>query len=104
MPHKFDIRTLIMKEGDSWVAQCLEYDVGAQAGDLDTLRTRLQAVLDAELEQSMAVHGKPFAGIEPAPAYFHNLWDGSTNKLEPVGGKSFQTDGKQVNLDYALCA
>ncbi len=32
------IRAVIFQDGDLWVAQCLEYDIGAQAFDVDTVR------------------------------------------------------------------
>ena len=34
MSTKTPIHVLIAKEGDYWVAQCLEYDIGAQAREL----------------------------------------------------------------------
>ena len=41
------IRVLLSKEGEYWVAQCLEYDIGAQARDLDQLRKRLLVAFQA---------------------------------------------------------
>ena len=58
---------VVLRDDDLWVAQCLEHDIGAQAADVDTLMTRLEVVLKAEMKESMAAHGKPFAGIGPAP-------------------------------------
>ena len=73
MPEIAQIRVLIAKEGDYWVAQCLEYDIGAQARDLDQLRTRLIATIDAECEESVRRNGMAFAGIGPSPEHFHEL-------------------------------
>lgn len=100
----FDIRTVIFKDGELWVAQCLEYDIGVQAGDLNTLQSRLSAALMAEYTESVEANGAPFAGIEPAPEYFHNLWESSTNKLTPKVKPSIHGDGREVHVDMALCA
>jgi hypothetical protein len=59
------IRVLLSKEGEHWVAQCLEYDIGAQARDLGELRKRLLIAIRAERDESLRRHGKPFAGIGP---------------------------------------
>ena len=53
MPDHSHIRVLIRNHGDHWTAQCLEYDIGAQAGDLDELRVRLMVALEAERQESV---------------------------------------------------
>jgi hypothetical protein len=66
-----------------WVAQCLEYDIGAQAADLDTLRDRLEATVRAELLESVQRQKEPFAGIPPAPDRFHRMWDHRAQSFAP---------------------
>lgn len=100
MAQSINIRSVIFQDGDHWVAQCLEYDIGAQAADIPTLQARLRVALTAECEASLEAHGKPFAGIDPAPAYFHNLWNSCTSRLTPID--SLKND--KVHLDLALCA
>jgi len=50
-----------------FVAQCLEFDICTQGPDLETLRGRMDCLLDIELGESQA--------IDPAPERFHNMWD-----------------------------
>ncbi len=69
------IRVIIFKDGDLWVAQCLEYDIAAQAGDLDTLRSRLLVTVRAEAEAGVEYNGEAFKGIGPAPRHFHEMWE-----------------------------
>lgn len=69
------IRVIVFQDADLWVAQCLEHDIGAQAPDVDTLMTRLQVVMSAELKESVERHREPFAGIEPAPERFLQMWE-----------------------------
>ena len=80
--HTDAIRIIVFKEEGQWVAQCLEFDISAQADDLDTLNERLMVTLQAELKESVERHGKPFAGIEPAPKKFHMMWDRRPRSVE----------------------
>jgi hypothetical protein len=72
---KVTIRALFFKQADHWIGQCLEYDIGAQASDLDTARSRLRMALDLEKETSLELTGEAFKGIAPAPEYFHAMWE-----------------------------
>jgi hypothetical protein len=97
------IRVIVFKDGDLWVAQCLEYDIGAQAPDIDTLNTRLQVVLNAELKESLERHKEPFAGIPEAPKRFHLMWEHRARSVE-VNPSDLIGNDKAVNLDVALVA
>ena len=60
------IRIVAFKEGDTWIAQCLEVDISAQASDLNTLSDRIEVAIEAE---------KPFTGIARAPDHFFKMWE-----------------------------
>lgn len=98
-----EIRAIVFKDGDHWVAQCLEYDIGAQAPDLDTLQKRLSAVLSAEFDASVNTSGTPFGGIEPAPDFFQNLWETRSGKLTSENPSLIEAKNG-ISLDLALCA
>lgn len=70
-----EIRAIIFKDGDHWVGQCLEYDIAAHANDLETVGSRLVMTIEAEAEIGGKDGGNPFEGIDPAPKYFHDLWN-----------------------------
>ena len=103
MSESGQIRVLVSKEGDHWVAQCLEYDIGAQALDLDQLRNRLIATIEEEIEESMKRHGQPFAGIGPAPQYFHELWDRRARSFRPSQPTTVKR-AREINIEFALAA
>src|SRR5258708_2272560 len=103
MPESDRIRVITFKDGEMWVAQCLEYDISAQAADLDTLHDRLLITLDADRGESIKRHGRPFAGIDPAPRHFHEMWEKRSGVFNPRRPSRLPTDG-HVNLDMALCA
>lgn len=56
------LRVLPSKEDEHWVAQCLEYDIGAQARDLGELRKRLLIAIRAD--ENLRRHRKPFAALK----------------------------------------
>ena len=96
------IRVLLSKEGEHWVAQCLEYDIGAQARDLDQLRKRLVVAIQAEREGSLR-HGKPFAGIGPAPRHYYDLWLRRAGEFKPVH-PAVVTDAPDIAIEFGLAA
>jgi len=85
---KNNIRIVAFKEGDIWVAQCLEHDVCAQASDLDTVRARIEVAIHAE---------DNLMDLPKAPDRFFALWDQKSD---------FQRSGQSAGVDYemALCA
>lgn len=100
------LRILVLREGDVWIAQCLEHDISAQAPDFSTLRQRMDLTLQVELEESVRRTGKPFGGIDPAPAYIHETW----NKEHGDGGFTAsgtapaKPGGPGIDYEMALCA
>ena len=97
------IRVLLSKEGEYWVAQCLEYDIGAQARDLGELRKRLLIAIRAERDESLRRHRKPFAGIGPAPQHFHDLWLRRAGEFKPVHPAAVP-DALDIEIEFGLAA
>lgn len=67
------LRVLILKDGDVFVAQCLEIDIAAQGHTEGEAIARLRAALMAELECAKEA-GKSLADIGPAPKHFEMLF------------------------------
>ena len=82
------VRIITFKEGENWIAQCLEHDVCVQASDLDTLRSRMEVALQAEA---------PLENLSKAPDHFFDLWERKSDFH-----KSGRSDG--VEYEMALCA
>lgn len=98
------IRVIVFSDCDLWVAQCLEYDIGAQAKDLDTLRMRLTVALDLEAAACVE-HGKaPFDGIASAPQRFHDMWEHRSRSFEAGAGVEFNAGGQPVSVNMAIAA
>ena len=76
------IRAIVFREGDMYVAQCLDIDVAAQAPNVDAALARLDLTLEAEMAECNGCELKD--RIAPAPNYYHTLWNESSIKLERV--------------------
>ena len=68
-------RVVLFKDGDTYFAQCLEYDICAYAQDEETLRSRFAALFNFERNLSIERNGGAFVGIDPAPEEFHSMWE-----------------------------
>ena len=69
-----ELNLLIFKEGDWWVAQCLEYDIAAQAtGTIRDVVREFQQVFDGRIAACQEERIDPF-GLPKAPEYFWKLF------------------------------
>ena len=75
-----DLRIVVYKEDEVFVAQCLEYDICTQAADRSTLRDRMDCLIDLEV-QEMQEKGQE---LDPAPERFHNMWDQGSRSYKEV--------------------
>ena len=86
------IRVIAFREGDTWVAQCLEHDISAQGHDFQTVVRRLTATVNCESQYTIKKHGVEFATIDPAPRTFFDMFD--------AAGESLRSD----NMEYKIAA
>jgi len=75
------VRVIAQKEGDGWIANCVEYDICAQGSDLGQVRRRLEVALQIECEISEQKTGKPFGGIPASPAIYEALYNEAEESL-----------------------
>jgi len=76
------IRVVAYRDGDVWVAQCIEYDISAQGANFESAMKRLEIVVNAECEYTKNKFGQPFANIDPAPDAFARRFDALSESLE----------------------
>jgi hypothetical protein len=70
----YPISVLIQRREEYWVAQCLQYDMAAQAKSLQDLMYELQRTLIGYL-CICEKHGvEPFSNVPPAPASCWENW------------------------------
>ncbi len=79
------IRAVAFRNGDYWVAQCLEHDLAALAARLDDLPNELSRVLALHIEASRQNRVEPFNGFPPAPQRFWKMYEASRSQVGPIG-------------------
>jgi hypothetical protein len=66
------ISVVMFQEGEWWTAQCLEYDIAAQAETVPALCYEFVRVLFGHMVANVEFDREPFEGIGPAPEeYWH---------------------------------
>ncbi len=80
MPKETSLRIVVYKEDDMFIAQCLEYDICAQAKDRETLSERMEFLMECEMHE-MEKTGQE---LDAAPAVFHNMWSKSNHAYKEV--------------------
>jgi hypothetical protein len=84
--HTIQIVAYEDKRNGWWSAQCLQYDIAAQAKTLDDLIYEIQRVVMGQFAVSKELGVEPFAGLKPAPPVFWRKYDQAKTqvKREPV--------------------
>jgi hypothetical protein len=68
------INVVIFREGDFWVAQCLEYDIAAQAKSLRDLQYEIQRTLAGLIITATEAKEGRFEHIAPAPKRYWEMF------------------------------
>ena len=77
-----EISAVIFQEDGTFVAQCLQYDLVAQASTIPDLHYELERVLAGQLAVSEELGLEPFAGFPPAPQKFWDMYEHAHLRLE----------------------
>ena len=81
-------RFILFKEGDTYIAQCLEYDIMAHGNTEEKAKKRFEAVFNFERNLSIERGGSPFANIPKAPKEFFDMWDKCDSKEDLTFSKT----------------
>ena len=76
------ISVIAFQDGDGWTAQCLEYDIAAQAKTLSDLRYELDRVVMSHIAVSDEFGQEPFVGLDPAPQKFWTMYEDAKLRVE----------------------
>ena len=76
------LNILVFKEGDWWVAQCLEYDIATQAKTLHDIQYEFSRVLIGQVVASIEQNLVPFEGLPAAPKQYWKMFKQEAVKIE----------------------
>lgn len=79
---RYAISVLLFQEGERWSAQCLQYDIAAQAATLPELHYEIQRVLVGHMVVSKELGVDPFESLGAAPQKFWDMYLQSHLRVE----------------------
>jgi hypothetical protein len=85
------IRAVAVYDGEQWSAQCLDYDLAAQARTPEGLCDEIVRAIAVHVAASSQLGCVPFEGFKPAPRRFWELYEnGERWECKPTGAYTLQ--------------
>lgn len=94
------LRVLLIEHDDAWVAQCIEYDLAAQAESLPAVLDEFDRVLQARVSIALERGLDPFADLPSAPAEY----EADFNSTDITVSRHGETGLVQIERDRAVSA
>lgn len=83
MKSKYVINAVLFeRDPGEWVAQCLQYDIGAQAASLPELLYEIQRALVGHIVIALENGLEPFECLSHAPEEYWGMWEKATITVE----------------------
>lgn len=84
------VNVLIFRDCEWWVAQCLEYDIAAQARTIKDVEYEFQRVFIGRIAAAQELGIDPFEDIPPAPEAYRKIFEDADKtlrvELKPIKG------------------
>jgi hypothetical protein len=74
--HELTLTIFLQKDGNAWVAQCLEYDIAAQAPAIEEVKLRFMKTVRQQIMIDLQEQRMPLEDLGQAPEHF---FDAVTN-------------------------
>lgn len=97
-PRSLRLRVILKKDGEWWVARCLEHDIAVQARDLDQLQYDLGRVLLSHVLFDIQNERPPLHSIPQAPSELEQQW--SSGLVVVIESPRFSTDVPLPRIQY----
>lgn len=69
------VRVLVLQDGDQYLAQGIDYDLGAQAPSERQAIQSFVRIFKAHVRRDLELGRAPLEGVPPAPERFFNAWE-----------------------------
>jgi len=83
-----ELRVLLFKDQGLWIAQCLDYDIAAQAQTLKDVKYEFERLLVGHIVASLDNHLVPFANTPRAPQMYWNMFEEAAETKLDIRGES----------------
>lgn len=93
---EYRIRAVVFRDGEHWIAKCLEYGYVLQTRRLEDVPRELQRCLTAQILLSLEMGVEPFAGFRPASRKYWEMYERAT----PMDAAAEET-GPEVEVRIA---
>lgn len=80
--YTFQVSVLLLREGEVWVAQGLEYDIVGQGKSLKEAIKAFERTCVGQIAIDVEHGSRPLEGIEQAPAEIWEMFDGAHRLTE----------------------
>lgn len=86
MRETIEINVVAYRDGDLWVAQCVEYDIAAFAATLTGLPKAFERAVASNLCVNLQLGRSDLEGIPAPPPKFRDLFDDAKLNISPTDG------------------
>jgi hypothetical protein len=73
---------IVCPQGDTWVAQCVEFDIAAQAKTVEDVIYEFERTLQVQMAMDRELGREPLSDVPPAPDHFRTMARGAF-KIDP---------------------
>jgi hypothetical protein len=73
--YNFDVSVLLVREDNRWVAQCLEYDVAAQADTIPEVKNAFERAFACQVAVDVCHGHEPMQNVPKAPKFYHEWFE-----------------------------
>ncbi|MDA8031775.1 MAG: hypothetical protein MPJ22_06300 [Pirellulales bacterium] len=78
------LNVIALREGDHWIAQCLEYDIVAQSRSLERLPNSFVLAFASHLAVRAHHDQDPFEGVPEAPVKYWKMFADAKLRIESM--------------------
>lgn len=103
---EYNLSVLVIKEGDWWVAQCLQADLATQTKDFQDINYQIERMIIGHIALCEKVGLAAFESLPPAPQKYWDLFKQCQQRLASIAQPKFSgpTRSKRPTAEVRIAA
>lgn len=81
---KFKVSVLVLREENKWVAQCMEYDISAQADSLAGVKYAFAKAFVSQVAVNLHFKKKPLQDVPKTPSFYKKFFKDAERLANPA--------------------